>query len=46
MGELHLEIITDRIRQDFSLQVRTGRPQVVYAETITSIEMALVFVRL
>ena len=35
MGELHLEIITDRLRRDFSIPVRTGRPQVLYAETVT-----------
>ena len=34
MGELHLDIVTDRIRRDFGVAVRTGRPQVVYAETI------------
>ena len=35
MGELHLDIIADRLRRDFGLSVRVGRPQVVYAETIT-----------
>ncbi len=34
MGELHLDIVTDRVRRDFGVAVRTGRPQVVYAETI------------
>jgi elongation factor G len=37
MGELHLDIVTDRIRRDFSVPVRTGRPQVVYAETVTRV---------
>ncbi|MBM4397096.1 MAG: elongation factor G [Deltaproteobacteria bacterium] len=35
MGELHLEIVTDRIRRDFGVPARTGRPQVLYAETVT-----------
>jgi len=34
MGELHLEIIADRIRRDFGVPVRTGKPQVLYAETV------------
>jgi len=33
MGELHLEIITDRLLRDFGVEVKTGRPQVVYRET-------------
>ena len=36
MGELHLDIVTDRIRRDFGVQVQTGRPQVLYAETVTA----------
>ncbi len=35
MGELHLDIVADRVRRDFGVPVRTGRPQVVYAETVT-----------
>ena len=35
MGELHLEILLDRLQSDFRVQVRSGRPQVVYRETIT-----------
>jgi elongation factor G len=34
MGELHLEIIVDRLARDFGVAVKTGRPQVVYRETI------------
>lgn len=34
MGELHLEIITDRLLRDFSVQVKTGAPRVVYRESI------------
>jgi elongation factor G len=34
MGELHLEIITDRLARDFGVEVKTGRPQVVYRETL------------
>jgi elongation factor G len=35
MGELHLEVICERLRSDFGVEVATGRPQVVYRETIT-----------
>jgi elongation factor G len=34
MGELHLEIIINRIRREFSVETNQGRPQVVYRETI------------
>jgi len=34
MGELHLEIIADRLRREFGVEVTTGRPQVAYRETI------------
>jgi elongation factor G len=34
MGELHLEIIVDRIRREFGVGVKVGRPQVAYRETI------------
>jgi elongation factor G len=35
MGELHLEIIVDRLKRDFGLEVNVGRPEVAYRETIT-----------
>ncbi|MDZ4284806.1 MAG: elongation factor G, partial [Patescibacteria group bacterium] len=35
MGELHLEIIVDRMRREFSVEATTGKPQVAYKETIT-----------
>ena len=35
MGELHLEIIVDRLRREFSVQASVGAPQVAYRETIT-----------
>ena len=35
MGELHLEILAQRLGREFSLDVNTGKPQVVYRETIT-----------
>ena len=35
MGELHLEIIVDRLRREFKVNVNVGRPQVAYRETIT-----------
>ncbi len=36
MGELHLEIIVDRLRREFSVSANIGRPQVAYRETIRS----------
>ncbi|HPS20227.1 MAG TPA: elongation factor G [Candidatus Omnitrophota bacterium] len=35
MGELHLEIIVDRLRREFNVNVKVGSPQVAYRETIT-----------
>ncbi len=35
MGELHLEIIVDRLTREFKVDARVGRPQVSYRETIT-----------
>ena len=35
MGELHLDIIRDRLLREFNLQVRVGKPYVAYRETIT-----------
>ena len=34
MGELHLEIIVDRLRREFNVEVKVGRPQVAYRETV------------
>ncbi|KAF1083712.1 Elongation factor G [Sporotomaculum syntrophicum] len=34
MGELHLEIITDRLLREFKVQATVGKPQVAYKETI------------
>ena len=34
MGELHLEIIVDRLKREYGVDVRVGRPQVAYRETI------------
>ncbi len=34
MGELHLEVLAERLVREFNLQVRLGRPQVTYRETI------------
>lgn len=35
MGELHLEIIVDRMKREFSVEANVGKPQVAYKETIT-----------
>ena len=34
MGELHLEIIVDRLKREFNVHANTGKPQVAYRETI------------
>jgi elongation factor G len=34
MGELHLEIIVDRLRREFKVEANVGRPQVAYRETV------------
>ena len=46
MGELHLEIIVDRMKREFKVEANIGAPQVAYRETITkSIEVQGKFVR-
>ena len=40
MGELHLEIIVDRMMREFSVQATVGRPQVAYRETILKLAEA------
>ena len=37
MGELHLDIIIDRMRREFSVECNVGKPQVAYREKITSV---------
>ena len=34
MGELHLDVVLERLRREFKVELRSGRPQVVYQETI------------
>jgi elongation factor G len=36
MGELHLEIIVDRLKREFNVEASVGRPQVAYKETLTT----------
>jgi elongation factor G len=46
MGELHLEIILDRLKREFKVEANVGKPQVAYKEAITkSIEQQGKFVR-
>jgi len=46
MGELHLEIIVDRIKREFQVESNVGRPKVAYRETIrTAVEQEGRFVR-
>jgi elongation factor G len=46
MGELHLEIIVDRMKREFKVEANVGKPQVAYRETIrASVEQEGKFVR-
>jgi elongation factor G len=46
MGELHLDIIVDRMRREFSVEANIGKPQVAYRETIRdTVEVEGKFVR-
>ena len=46
MGELHLEVLVDRMQREFGVQAHVGRHQVAYRETITrKVEMETRFVR-
>jgi elongation factor G len=35
MGELHLDVLVDRMRREFNVQANVGKPQVAYRETVT-----------
>ena len=44
MGELHLDIIIDRLRREFKVECNQSRPQVTYKEAITKpVELREVF---
>ena len=46
MGELHLDIIVDRMKREFSVSANVGRPRVAYRETIrTAVEQEAKFIR-
>ena len=46
MGELHLEILVDRMKREFGVEANIGKPQVAYRETIRkSVEQEGKFVR-
>ena len=40
MGELHLEVVVDRLQREYNVRVNTGKPRVVYRETIQKIGRA------
>ncbi len=40
VGELHLEILVDRLKREFNVPVKVGKPQVAYRETITALARA------
>ena len=40
MGELHLEVMVERMRREFNVELNTGKPQVAYRETIKSTAQA------
>ncbi|MBD97177.1 elongation factor G [bacterium] len=40
MGELHLEVITDRLLREFSVQANIGNPQVAYRESVSEFKQA------
>ena len=37
MGELHLDIIVDRLKREFKVEVNQGKPQVQYKEALTAL---------
>jgi elongation factor G len=43
MGELHLEIMVDRMKREYAVEANIGRPQVAYRETITQPAMNIDF---
>jgi elongation factor G len=45
MGELHLDIIVDRMRREFSVEANIGKPQVAYRERFATPEIEGKFVR-
>ena len=38
MGELHLDILVDRMRREFKVEANVGKPQVAYRETIRKVD--------
>jgi elongation factor G len=40
MGELHLDVLVDRMKREFNVEVNVGRPQVAYKETVQNLAQA------
>ena len=44
MGELHLEIIVDRLKREFNIACNVGKPQVAYKETLSSTKQSISYI--
>ena len=45
MGELHLDIIVDRMKREFKVEANVGAPQVAYRETILGQQKLLIYTK-
>ena len=45
MGELHLDIIVDRMKREFKVEANVGAPQVAYRETIQNSTEVIIFIK-
>ena len=46
MGELHLDVLVDRMKREFNVEANVGRPQVAYRETLTAAAISPVYTSL